>query len=481
MSRDENIPFAFDADHWVRHPPDRTNLTQDRVWNYLKKDSSLRQAHRGWSFKEEGYVRHVMWNWSKDSNMCLVRAVVLPSMKKVPYTATAWFNRETGVIEGGKCECVAGRSQSCQHVAAVLLSAEESCSKNQTSCTDVPCAWIVPSEAKKPAALMPLTDLTFRKFVINKPGSVKRKRSFDPCQSVSLASSSSASRNLERLKARLTAAAPDMLWLRYAGGACQAVPPRPPLPICDDEDLWATSASDTVQAHMASLPVLSCQERGQITADTVGQADNLRWHKERVGRVTASQFAAAVRCKKPDYLLKRMLYPKPGAVSEAMAYGREHEPDAVASYVQLLTLADIEVEVRETGLHLHPQYNFIGASPDRIVTVAGDEGLLEVKCPLSQKGKTVLEAAKLKNFCCEVVGLEVRLKRKHPYFFQVQGQMAVTGHKWCHFVIWTEDLEDTESKGMTHIETIDFDESSLMKKYYQGFCTSLNTPFSQKC
>ncbi|KAG0429715.1 hypothetical protein HPB47_023355 [Ixodes persulcatus] len=83
-----------------------------------------------------------------------------------------------------------------------------------------------------------------------------------------------------------------------------------------------------------------------------------------------------------------MLYPKPGAVSEAMAYGREYEPDAVASYVQLLMLADIEVEVRETGLHLHPQYNFIGASPDRIVTVAGDEGLLEVKCPLSQKGKT---------------------------------------------------------------------------------------------
>ncbi|KAG0421116.1 hypothetical protein HPB47_002993, partial [Ixodes persulcatus] len=58
MSRDENIPFKFDADHWVRHPSDRTNLTQDRVWSYLKKDSSLRQAHRGWSFKEEGYTVH---------------------------------------------------------------------------------------------------------------------------------------------------------------------------------------------------------------------------------------------------------------------------------------------------------------------------------------------------------------------------------------------------------------------------------------
>ncbi|KAG0415218.1 hypothetical protein HPB47_007617, partial [Ixodes persulcatus] len=56
MSRDENIPFAFDADHWVRHPPDPMHLTQDSLWSYLKKDSSLRQAHRGWSFKEEGYI-----------------------------------------------------------------------------------------------------------------------------------------------------------------------------------------------------------------------------------------------------------------------------------------------------------------------------------------------------------------------------------------------------------------------------------------
>ncbi|KAM7306868.1 uncharacterized protein ISCGN_010524 [Ixodes scapularis] len=286
----------------------------------------------------------------------------------------------------------------------------------------------IPRQAKKPVALMPLNDLTFRKFVINKPGSVKRKLSFHPCESVSPASSLSASRNLEKLKARLTAAAADILWLRHRAGT-----------------------------H-ASLSVFSCQERGQITADTVGQAGNARWHQGKVVCLIASQFAAAVRCGKPDYLLKRMLYPKPGAVSEAMAYGREYKPDAVASYVQLLTVTNIEVDVRETELHLHPQYNFIGASPNRIVTVAVDEGLLEVKCPLSQKGKTDLEAAKQKNFCCEVVGLEMRLKRKHPYFFQVQGQMAVTGHKWCDFVIWTEDLEDTESKGMTHhIETIDFD------------------------
>lgn len=46
MAQDENIPFAFEADHWVASSPNLANLLQDDV--YLKKDATtLRQAHRG--------------------------------------------------------------------------------------------------------------------------------------------------------------------------------------------------------------------------------------------------------------------------------------------------------------------------------------------------------------------------------------------------------------------------------------------------
>ena len=43
----------------------------------------------------------------------------------------------------------------------------------------------------------------------------------------------------------------------------------------------------------------------------------------------------------------------------------------------------------------------------------------------------------------------LRLKRKHNYFYQVQGLMAITGRPWCDFVVWTP-------KGLS-VERISFD------------------------
>ena len=42
-----------------------------------------------------------------------------------------------------------------------------------------------------------------------------------------------------------------------------------------------------------------------------------------------------------------------------------------------------------------------------------------------------------------------RLKRNHAYFTQVQGQMGVTGCKWCDFIVYT-------SKGL-YVERIPFE------------------------
>lgn len=44
----------------------------------------------------------------------------------------------------------------------------------------------------------------------------------------------------------------------------------------------------------------------------------------------------------------------------------------------------------------------------------------------------------------------------------MQGQVAVTGCKWCHFVIWAE------GHGSTHIETIDFDEKFFHEDVLSG-------------
>ena len=41
------------------------------------------------------------------------------------------------------------------------------------------------------------------------------------------------------------------------------------------------------------------------------------------------------------------------------------------------------------------------------------------------------------SFCCLSVNGHPMLKQNHEYYFQVQGQMAITGIHTCDFVIWT--------------------------------------------
>ncbi|XP_037501046.1 uncharacterized protein LOC119374915 [Rhipicephalus sanguineus] len=211
-----------------------------------------------------------------------------------------------------------------------------------------------------------------------------------------------------------------------------------------------------VDAYLASVKPLCQEDRDRICIQTAGQASNKSWYTARIGRLTASLFKRICRCIKPEGLLKTLLYPSGRAVSEALVYGRVHEKDAVDAYVAILRHRDSTVEVLETGLHVHNKYPFVAASPDRIVTVNGEEGLLEVKCPFSKRGLTIEEACADRAFCSIFQDGEAILKRDHHYFYQVQGQMAVTGHKWCDLVLWVESGNPTEPHQI-NAERIDFD------------------------
>ncbi|KAG0412989.1 hypothetical protein HPB47_009853 [Ixodes persulcatus] len=185
--------------------------------------------------------------------------------------------------------------------------------------------------------------------------------------------------------------------------------------IDDEQDLWSQEARKVVQHHMQTLPQLTAKERADIVTSTIGQACNQRWHSKQLGRITASQFSAAIKCREPDYLVKLIIYPSK-AKSEALHYGRIKEPIAAAAYVALMNCRDNPVQVYETGLHVHLRYNFLGASPDRIIVKNGEEGLLEVKCPISKIGLTPEEACGDKKFCCALIGGTVQLKREHVLY-----------------------------------------------------------------
>ena len=89
----------------------------------------------------------------------------------------------------------------------------------------------------------------------------------------------------------------------------------------------------------------------------------------------------------------------------------------------------------------------MACSPDGLVCIPGThepDGLVEIKCPFlaAEKQLTAQEVAEiLSSFLCrrssEAGSLE--LNWKHNYFYQVQGQLAITRCPWCDFVVWTPE------------------------------------------
>ena len=75
-----------------------------------------------------------------------VRAKCRPTMRKNPPFYPLFVKVLNGTPMGGNCFCAAGATQSCVHIAAILLTLAE---VSSTACTSMRCAWSRPSTASK--------------------------------------------------------------------------------------------------------------------------------------------------------------------------------------------------------------------------------------------------------------------------------------------------------------------------------------------
>ena len=98
------------------------------------------------------------------------------------------------------------------------------------------------------------------------------------------------------------------------------------------------------------------------------------------------------------------------------------------------------------------KYAWLGARPDFLVVDNFKEmpfGIGEIRCPYSKKDVSIDDACNDKKFFLEKVNGKFQLKKKHNYFYQIQGCMATLNVSWCDFVVLT--IVDV------HIERINFD------------------------
>jgi putative phage-type endonuclease len=154
------------------------------------------------------------------------------------------------------------------------------------------------------------------------------------------------------------------------------------------------------------------------------------WHSVRCGKVTGTRFKALVAKETTDtykdLLTNIACEIITGKAEETysnanMERGLELEPIARTEYESLF-----ETIVKTVGFispdEDHKYANWIGISPDGILP---DEGILEIKCPLARTHFEYIEANKLPS----------------EYRYQVQGQLFVTGFKYCHFMSFVPDMK----------------------------------------
>lgn len=123
--------------------------------------------------------------------------------------------------------------------------------------------------------------------------------------------------------------------------------------------------------------------------------------------------------------------------SAATSYGTNSEKVAKNMYRK-----KTKNHVHDCGVLVNPKFPFIGASPDGKTCDNGQSGILEVKCPFSIRDWNISDAIdsyeKKESLFLEKCGDEIKLKETHQYWYQVQGQLLVSGARYCDFVTYTK-------------------------------------------
>lgn len=154
------------------------------------------------------------------------------------------------------------------------------------------------------------------------------------------------------------------------------------------------------------------------------------WEALRFGRATASQFSRILTPAKlqlsesaRQYAIELALQRKhvdagpPQMPSYWMDHGTESEPYAIEEFERSTGMT-----VQKVGFITPADGSMYGCSPDGLV---GEDAVIEVKCPMPSTMVAYMAANELPS----------------EYRLQVQGELWITGRKWCHFYVWHPEIE----------------------------------------
>ena len=121
----------------------------------------------------------------------------------------------------------------------------------------------------------------------------------------------------------------------------------------------------------------------------------------------------------------------------AVKYGISNESKAAERYAEYMNASGNYVQLLACGVIISNTTPWLAASSDRkVIDKEFGYGLVEIKCPFTLRNLTPEEACADPKFYFPLVNGKPKLKKDHPYYYQVQGQLGLTGLVWCDFVVF---------------------------------------------
>ena len=430
---------------------------------------------------------------SHDTNYFYVKAICSASYtKNVYHQLSCCFSRTNAQVEYAYCTCKAGRGGFCNHVYALFkLTAQFVLDKldevpMQLSCTSRPCGWTVPKVRKMNIQKPTVMETVIKKPKLGKNTGVKcnlyearspDQQIFDTKAVFELQENLKEKNPKIPLVTGLHSSISSDEWCNTKFGKVPIFCPLAyqcsklgnhfnvyhNIDIESQTNVTSTNISypdfphQTIpQYYHHDISTLSSTQKSvldkiQITNEqaatleqaTQSQSQDRQWFEERRLRVTASRIHDVFQWKRgmerhgERFASDNSDRKVPDILQKKFDHGKMYEPVALEKY-KLCMNDIINTDVYPCGLVINENNCWLGSSPDAKVLSGNEFGIVECKCPEQHKHSDVFDVASSnKNFMLFVVNGKLQLRKTHPNYYQVQCQLALTGAKFCDFVVYT--------------------------------------------
>ncbi|KAL5021765.1 hypothetical protein ScPMuIL_000920 [Solemya velum] len=445
------------------------------ISNYLQTKNPQELVSRLMNeYKEGKAYRYFTCDWVKEvhfhpirdnSLFCVLKADVCPSQKinNKPYQIWAIIKKDRDEAPGGYivsayCNCTAGMLGSCNHIAGMLFRVEAAVKTGMTkpTCTSQISTWNVPS---KKITMKPLrvSDASWTKDHYKKTGSSRKpsldaKKSFTPLTKQQQQFAENVVDLRKKVLGAVKKGAPNSCFVQLiekkrtvhteANIAC-------PLGVVDVAgNLREKFTVDQLQeftTHLTTCLQVSEAATEVLQKLTVAQSGCEEWKKQRLGRITASNFHRTFTRSQtlqrdptadPSSLIASVMGYTNTPTTTAMKHGLSMEPHAKTEYTSSMKRMHKNFRAENVGIVLFKEKPYISASADLLTSCkCCGEGLCEIKCPETIKDQ-IPTAENLPYIDIKDDG-ELELKKNHSYYFQIQGQMGVLNRQFCDLFVYT--------------------------------------------